>query len=113
MGSILGATWGQFVFMTVFVFGFGAMMMGRALAETWRPFGQCIAYGLLLGVANRLFGNFFFAQNVLSISGYIIGTAVLIAVALIAYRITKVRKMVLQYPWLYQRASLFHWRELS
>jgi branched-chain amino acid transport system ATP-binding protein len=113
MEAVLGATWIQFVFLTVIVFGGGAMMMGRALAETWRPVGQCVAYGLLLGVANRLFGNFFFAQSVLSVSGYIVGTAVLIAIALVAYRITRVRKMVLQYPWLYRRESLFSWREIS
>ena len=113
METILGATWIQFIFLTVIVFGAGAMMMGRALAETWRPVGQCVAYGFLLGVANRLFGNFFFAQSVLSVSGYIVGTAVLIAIALVAYRITRVRKMVLQYPWLYRRESLFSWREIS
>ncbi|MGH6932523.1 MAG: DUF6867 family protein, partial [Dongiaceae bacterium] len=72
-----------------------------------------IAYALLLAVANRLFGNFFFAQSVLSITGYIVGALVLIAIALISYRVTKARKMVMQYPWLYQRSSLFSWRELS
>ena len=113
MESLLGGTWAEFLFLTCVVFGAGAFMMGRALAETWRPVGQCIAYAMLLGVGNRLFSNFFFAQNVLSIPGYIIGTAVLAAIALVAYRITKVRKMVLQYPWLYQRASLFSWREIS
>jgi hypothetical protein len=113
METILGATWGEFLFLTVLVFGAGAMMMGRALAETWRPVGQCVAYGLLLGVANRLFGNFFFAHDVLSVSGYVVGAAVLVAIALIAHRITTARKMVLQYPWLYRRSSLFSWRELS
>jgi branched-chain amino acid transport system ATP-binding protein len=37
--------------------------------------------------------------------------AVITAMALIAYRITQVRKMVVQYPWRYERASLFAYRE--
>jgi hypothetical protein len=107
-GSLTG-----FILLTVIVFGFGAMMMGRALAETWRPIWQNVAYGLLLGVANRLFHNFFLADDPLNLPSYIVQTAVLIGIALCAYRITKAQKMVAQYPWLYQRAGLFSWRELS
>jgi hypothetical protein len=107
-GSLIG-----FFLLTVVMFGFGAMMMGRALAETWRPLWQNIAYGLLLGVANRLFHNFFLADDVLNLPSYIFQTAVLIIIALIAYRITLAQKMVAQYPWLYQRIGLFSWRNLS
>src|SRR5262249_24032704 len=57
-GDPLGATWLQFLLLTVIVFGFAAFMMGRALGDTWRPRWQNTAYGLLLGVANRLFQNF-------------------------------------------------------
>ena len=35
----------------------------RALADTWRPAWQNVVYGLLLGVANRLFQNFLFAND--------------------------------------------------
>ena len=112
MESILGATWLEFIFLTVILFGGAAYMMGLSLAETWRPIGQTVPYGLLLGVANRLFGNFFFAHDVLSISGYVIGTAFLTLVALFAYRTTQARKMVAQYPWLYQRAGLMGWRKI-
>jgi branched-chain amino acid transport system ATP-binding protein len=112
MESILGATAGQFIFFTAIVFGAGAYMMGRSLAETWRPMPQCLPYGLLLGIANRLFGNFFFAHDVLSVSGFAVGTVFLVLVALFAYRTTQARKMVAQYPWLYRRAGLMGWREI-
>ena len=109
----LGSSWGGFILLTVIVFGFGAMMMGRALGETWRPAWQNVAYGLLLGVANRLFHNFFLADDPLNLPSYVLQTAVLIGIALLASRITRAQKMVAQYPWLYQRAGLLSWRELS
>lgn len=109
----LGSSWSGFILLTVIVFGFGAMMMGRALGETWRPAWQNVVYGLLLGVANRLFHNFFLADDPLNLPSYVLQTAVLIGIALLAYRITRAQKMVAQYPWLYQRAGLLSWREIS
>jgi hypothetical protein len=109
----LGGSWVSFLILTIIAFGFGAMMMGRALAETWRPAWQNVAYGVLLGVANRLFHNFFAGDDVLNLPSFLIQTAVLIGIALLAYRATRVHKMVTQYPWLYARAGLFRWREIS
>ena len=109
----LGATWIQFAVLTVVAFGFAAFMMGRALADAWRPGWQNVAYGLLLGIANRLFQNFLCANYVLNLMAYGIGAAVLIAIAVTAYRATQAYKMVTQYPWLYERAGPFSWREIS
>ena len=113
VGDPLGATWIQFGVLTVVAFGFAAFMMGRALADTWRPAWQNVAYGLLLGVANRLFQNFLNANDVLNLVAYAIGTAVLIVIAMAAYRATQAHKMVTQYPWLYERAGSFSWRQKS
>jgi hypothetical protein len=112
-GDPLGATLVEFLILTVIIFGFGALMMGRALADSWRPLWQNIFYGLLLGVANRLLHNFLLGNDVLNLPAYVVQTAVLICIALFAYRATVVHKVVTQYPWLYQRAGLFRWRELS
>jgi branched-chain amino acid transport system ATP-binding protein len=111
--NTLDGSLGGFLLLTVIFFGFGALMMGRALAETWRPFWHNIAYGLLLGVANRLFHNFFLADDLLNLPSYVFQTAILIVISLIAYRVTLAQKMVTQYPWLYQRTGLFSWRDLS
>lgn len=112
-GDPLGATWIQFGVLTVVAFGFAAFMMGRALADTWRPGWQNVAYGLLLGIANRLFQNFLNGNDVLNLAAYAIGSAVLIAIAVTAYRATQAYKMVTQYPWLYERAGPFSWRQKS
>jgi len=111
-GDPLGATWLQFLLLTVIVFGFAAFMMGRALGDTWRPRWQNIAYGLLLGVANRLFQNFLCGNDVINLIAYLIGAVVLVAIALTAYRATQAHKMVTQYPWLYERAGPFSWRKI-
>jgi branched-chain amino acid transport system ATP-binding protein len=108
----LGATWLQFLLLTVIVFGFAAFMMGRALGDTWRPSWQNVAYGLLLGVANRLFQNFLCGNDVINLVAFVIGAAVLVAIALGAHRATQAHKMVTQYPWLYERAGPFSWRKL-
>jgi Domain of unknown function (DUF6867) len=108
----LGATSAQFGLLIV-LFGGAAFMMGRALADTWRPSWQNVAYGLLLGAANRLFQNFLNGNDVLNLVAYAIGAAVLIAIAMTAYRATQAYKMVTQYPWLYRRTGPFTWREIS
>ena len=48
-----------------------------------------------------------------SLSGYLIGTGVLMLIGTFAFRLTRARRMVLQYPWLYERTGLFTWRQLQ
>ncbi len=69
--------------------------------------------GLLLGVANRLFHYFFIKDDPINLLSYVLQTAVLIGIALLAYRITLAQKMVAQYPWLYQRTGLLSWQKKS
>ena len=52
-----------------------------------------------------------FEGELLSVTGYVIDTAVLMAISLFAYRLNRVNRVVNQYPWLYERAGLFNWRE--
>lgn len=44
-------------------------------------------------------------------TGFLIDTTILIGISLLAYRMTQARKMVGQYPWLYERSGLLGWRE--
>jgi len=115
MISVLGATWPVFVGITLVLLGFAAWMTGHALANTWRPIWQVVPYALLLGFADRfLTWGLFSPENhdvLWLMSGYIIDTSILLAYSLAAYRLTKVRKMVAQYPWIYDRAGPFSWRE--
>ncbi len=102
-----------FIVVTVFL-AFGASwMMGQALASTWRPIWQPFLYGGLLGLADRFLNFALFEGRLLSPSGFLINSVLIILVALIAYRMTQARMMVRQYPWLYARAGLFGWREIG
>jgi len=42
---------------------------------------------------------------------YLLNVIVLVPIASFAYRVTLARKMVAQYPWMYERAGLLSWRE--
>lgn len=99
-----------FVGMTVILFGWASFMTGQALAATWRPIWQVFPYGFLLGVGDRLMTFFLFKGTLTSIPAYLFATLILTIIALLAYRLTQVHKMVTQYPWLYERVTLFSWR---
>ena len=52
-----------------------------------------------------------FAAELASLGGFLIAAATLGAILLAAYHLTRARKMVQQYPWLYERRGPFGWRE--
>jgi hypothetical protein len=113
--------------LTFLLFGGAAVLMGNAIADTWRPWWQNLAYGALLAVVDEflgfsLFDGQFFIDSLVSSDGGPLGPAILVylfdaivisAISLLSYRVTLARKMVTQYPWLYERAGLLGWREKS
>ncbi len=111
MEALLGTTPGVSFTVTVVVMGFAAFMTGQALAGTWKPMWQVVLYCLLLGLGDRFLIFSLFEGELLSVSGYVIDSAVLVAISLFAYRLTQVRKMTSQYPWIYERAGLLSWRD--
>jgi hypothetical protein len=113
MEGLLGTSWGVFVGVGVVLFGFGAFMTGQALAQTWRPMAQLVPYTLLLAAAARFFTFALFDGRLLSVSGFLATWVVLLAICAAAYRMTRARRMVVQYPWLYERSGLFTWRPKS
>lgn len=100
-----------FLFLTVIIFGGASFLMGQAIAETWRPFWQNIVYGVLLVALERFLAWALFKAPPLNMGAILLNTTIIISFALLAYRLTLVRKMVSQYPWLYERNGLFSWRE--
>jgi ABC-type uncharacterized transport system permease subunit len=111
MEALLGTTIPVFVGVTVILAGFAAFMTGQALATTWKPLWHVLLYCLLLGLADRFLVWALFQGQMLLLSGYLIDTAVIMAVAISAYRLTLARRVTAQYPWLYQRTGPFSWRE--
>jgi hypothetical protein len=109
--TILGASLPVFIGVTVVLFGGAALMTGQAIAGTWRPAWQVVAYGALLALADRFMIYALFGGELLSLVGYLVHAAVLIVIGLVSYRLMHVHKMVSQYPWLYEHAGVFGWRE--
>jgi hypothetical protein len=107
VGSV---SWSVFIFVTLALFGWVAIMAATALARMWRPWWQNVFYALILGVADRLLEMMLFRGPLLSLRGYLLDTTYIVIVMLLAYRAALTRRMLMQYPWLYVRAGLFEWR---
>ena len=91
--------WRVFIGITLILFGFASLMTGQALAATWRPIGWTVFYILLLGFVDRFIVWSLFGGDLGSVAGYLVDTGTLLAIGLVSYRVTQVRKMVSQYPW--------------
>ncbi len=111
MSEILGNGLGTFIGITLILAGGAAFLTGQALARGWRPQWQAFVYGALLGCADRFIIFALFEGELLSLTGYLVDTAVIIAIVLLGKRITLAHNMVAQYPWLYEPDGLFGWRE--
>lgn len=110
MATLIGSTTSGFFVVTLLVMGFASFMTGQALANTWRPVWQAVFYAVLLGFVDRFLVWGLFDGELLTLTGYLADTAILLAVCLLAYRLTQARRMVTQYPWIYERAGPFAWR---
>ncbi|WP_163551023.1 DUF6867 family protein, partial [Klebsiella pneumoniae] len=84
---------------TIVMGGWGAWMTGKACAETWRGIPQTLVYLLILGLAIRFIHFALFHGTLLSVRYYIVDTAVIIAIGILAWRATRARQMSTQYWW--------------
>ncbi len=100
-----------FLLVTVILGGGAAWMTGRAIALTWRPAWQAGVYMLLLGAVVRFLHYALFHGTLLSLQYYLVDTAILMAIGLLAFRHTRARQMTTQYRWLYERTGPLSWRE--
>jgi hypothetical protein len=110
MTELLGSSIGDFIGVTLVLFGGAAFMTGQALAGTWRPLWQMVPYGFLLAAANRFFSWSLFHGQLLSPIGFMVDALVIILIGVFAYRLMLAHKMTSQYPWLYERVGLLSWR---
>ena len=111
MSSLLGTSIWVFIAITVVIAGGAAWMTGQAIAGSWRSAWQLVPYALLLGVGDRFLTYALFDGEILSATGYAIDTAVIGFAAAAAFRVTRVRRMITQYPWLYVPHTPLTWRE--
>ncbi len=111
MGILWENSFLPFLFVTVIIGGGAAYLSGRSLAMSWYRIRKLMFYMLLLAGAVRFFHYALFGGTLLSVHYYVVDAAVLIGFSLLGYRLTRVRQMVTQYRWLYERAGPFSWRE--
>lgn len=93
------------------VFCFAAVLTGAAVANNWLAPWRAVPYGLLLACGSRFLGYALAPGDLLSLPGFFADSFILIAIILVCHRIVRARKMVTQYPWLYESAGLFNWRD--
>jgi len=110
INDVLGSSPAVFVGLTVLLFGLAAFRTGETIAQAWRPAWQAVfaAYGLTL--ADRFLAAALYDSPPLSFAAATVAWIYITAVTLFAWRATLARKMVRQYPWLYEPAGILGWR---
>src|SRR5690349_20124110 len=82
-----------------------AVKAGRAIGDSWKPAWQAVAAAVGLAAADCFLVFALFGVDLLSVWGFVLHFLVLAVLALLSWRITRVARMVAQYPWRYERAS--------
>ncbi len=96
---------GVFLLVTVLLGGGAAWLSGRAVAHTWRPWWQVVAYMLILGLAVRFIHFALFDGTLVSPYYYAVDTGVEVAIGLAGFRVTRRRQMASQYGFLRRPAD--------
>jgi hypothetical protein len=89
-----------FLLVTVCMGGLASYATGSAVAATWRPRWQLLAYGFLIAAAVRFIHYALFDEPFIAPRSYVVDLVVLIAAAAIGFGATRRRQMREQYDWL-------------
>jgi hypothetical protein len=89
-----------FLLVTVVMGGLAAYATGSAVASTWRPRWQLVAYGFLIAAAVRFIHHALFEEPFIAPRSYVVDLVVLIAAAAFGFHLTRQRQMREQYDWL-------------
>jgi len=101
---------GIFVLVTILLGGGAAVLAGRAIAATWRPWWQVVIYMLILGGAVRFIHFALFGGTLLSPYYYAVDSAVCLLAGLLGFRVARVAQMVRQYRWINAADGPLRWR---
>src|SRR6185312_3670566 len=101
---------GIFVLITVVLGGGAALLAGRAIAATWRPWWQVVIYTLILGGAVRFIHFALFGGTLLSPHYYAVDCAICLVAGLLGFRAARVAQMVRQYRWINVADGPLRWR---
>ncbi len=106
-------SFGIFLLVTIILGGGAALLAGRAIATTWRPWWQVFVYGLMLGLAVRFIHFSVFDGTLLSLHYYLVDSVFCMAFGLLGFRTARVRQMTAQYRWINEPAAPLRWRRKS
>ncbi|HFD15126.1 MAG TPA: hypothetical protein ENJ38_02340 [Rhodospirillales bacterium] len=113
MDGLLGTSPAVFIGLTVVLVGGCTILAGRAMAANWRGPWQVVGAAFGLTLADRFLVYALFDGELLSPTGFLIDFVVLTVLGLVSYRITRVERMVRQYPWKYRKRSPFAYVEIE
>ena len=103
-------SFGVFLLVTIILGGGAAMLAGRAIATTWRPWWQVVAYGLILAGAVRFIHFSLYGGTFLSLHYYLVDASFSVAFSSLGFRAARAAQMVRQYRWLNEPDGLMRWR---
>ena len=103
-------SFGVFLLVSIFLGGGAAALSGRAIAATWRPWWQIVAYSFILGLAVRFIHFSLFDGALLSAHYYLVDSAVCMAFGFLGFRAARVAQMIAQYRWINEGAGPLRWR---
>ena len=111
MSDWLGDTLGIVLLFNFVLAGPASFATGHGMAITWRSWRQLVLYTALISMGLRFFDYALAGGELWSIGGFLLAWVVQFAIAGLAYRLTRARQIVRQYPWLYERKGLLGWEE--
>jgi putative Mn2+ efflux pump MntP len=103
------ALFGEYVFMLLCCMA--AWMIGKSVATDWNGMAHVLGFVLILGFGVRFLHFALYEAQFVSVTRYIVDTALLAVVAYIGYRYTRTNQMTTQYHWLYEKLSPLSFRE--
>jgi hypothetical protein len=103
-------SFGVFLLVTIILGGGAAALAGRAIAATWRPWWQVVAYGFILGGAVRFIHFSLYGGTLLSLHYYLVDSAFCVAFGFLGFRAARASQMITQYRWLNERDGPMRWR---
>ena len=103
-------SFGVFLLVTIILGGGAALLAGRAIAATWRPWWQVVIYMLILGGAVRFIHFALFGGTLVSPHYYAVDSVVCLIAGLLGFRAARVAQMVRQYRWINVADGPLRWR---
>jgi uncharacterized protein DUF6867 len=103
-------SFGVFLLVTIILGGGAAALAGRAIATTWRPWWQVVAYGFILAGAVRFIHFSLYGGTFLSLHYYLVDGAFCVVFCFLGFRAARASQMITQYRWLNEPEGPMRWR---